>query len=191
MSHLFRTIIARARHAVRSRQLGALGEHSSIDGPALINGAKGIFLDRAVRIWPCSRIECIRWSSYSGTIRIGDGTKIQMYFHCAAAGSVTIGRSVLIAGRVFISDHDHEWPGSASQLIVSPVVIGDNCWLGEGSAVLKGVTLGDNCIVGTNAVVTRSAPAGSMLVGVPARIIRTYDVATGRWNSVGRTCSRR
>jgi len=106
-----------------------------------------------------------------------------MYFHCAAAVSVRIGEGVLIAGRVYISDHDHVWPGAGDEIIAAPVEIGDQCWLGEGCAVLKGVVLGRNCIVGANAVVTKSAPEGSMLVGVPARIIKRYDKVSNTWQS--------
>ena len=181
---MIRSIVTRLRHAAQSRRLGSLGERSLIVKPELITGGRNIFLERRVRIWPHARIECIVDGTHNGTIRIGEGTKIQMYFHCAAAESVTIGRSVLIAGRVYISDHDHAWPGDWSDLVTAPIKIGDNCWLGEGCAVLKGVTLGDNCVVGTNAVVTRSAPAGSMLAGVPARVIKQYNPVNEKWERV-------
>ncbi len=88
---------------------------------------------------------------------------------------------MLIAGRVDISDHDHAWPESGQHLIVEPVTIGDDCWLGEGCVILKGVTLGAGCVVGANAVVTRSAPPGSMLVGVPARVVKRHDSQSGKW----------
>lgn len=181
---LFHTIIFRVRRAILARQLGSLGEYSMIMSPDLITGGKNIYIDRRVQIWPHARIECVTHSSRSGTLRIGEATKIQMYFHCAAADSILIGRDVLIAGRVYITDHDHAWPRSKSELVVAPVDIGDNCWLGEGCAILKGVRLGKDCIVGTNAVVTRSAPAGSMLIGAPARIVKRLDPTSGQWRNV-------
>jgi len=91
----------------------------------------------------------------------------------------------LIAGRVYVTDHDHAWPDGGAALVTAPVVIGDGCWLGEGCAILKGVTLGEGCVVGANAVVTRSAPARSMLVGVPARVVKRYDPGTGKWLAAG------
>lgn len=54
-----------------------------------------------------------------------------------------------------------------------PVVVGKFVYLGYGAIVLAGVTLDDFCVVGAGAVVTKSAPAGSILAGNPARIIRT------------------
>lgn len=180
---IFERLARKCRHAALRRRVGQLGQGSRIDRPDLLTGASNIYLDRRVCIWPHARIECINWNGGRGRIEIGERTKVQMYFHCAAAESVRIGRGVLIAGRVYISDHDHAWPSDQGGLIVSPVEIGDNCWLGEGCAVLKGVTLGSNCIVGTNAVVTRSAPAGSMLAGVPARIVKRLSPSTGKWHS--------
>jgi acetyltransferase-like isoleucine patch superfamily enzyme len=41
---------------------------------------------------------------------------------------------------------------------------------------MPGVSLGDHCIVGTNAVVTKSFPAGSVLAGVPAKLIKTIEL---------------
>jgi len=54
-----------------------------------------------------------------------------------------------------------------------PVTIGRFVYIGFGAIVLPGVTLGDHCMVGAGAVVTRSAPAASILVGNPARVLRT------------------
>lgn len=51
-------------------------------------------------------------------------------------------------------------------------VVGDGCYLGPGAKLFGAVELGDGCVVGANAVVTRSFPAGSVLVGAPARAIR-------------------
>ncbi|WP_345934273.1 acyltransferase [Granulicella sp. WH15] len=65
-----------------------------------------------------------------------------------------------------------------------PIRIGRNCFLGYRAAVLPGVTLGEGCVVGINAVVTRSFPAHSMLAGVPAKVIRTFDHSTQTWVSV-------
>lgn len=48
------------------------------------------------------------------------------------------------------------------------VIIGDDCWLGKRSVILKGVHVGSNSTVATNAVVTKSCPAESLVYGNPA-----------------------
>lgn len=60
--------------------------------------------------------------------------------------------------------------------------IGADCFIGGRALILPGVEIGDGCVVGAGSVVTRSAPAGSVLAGNPARIIRRgiETVAYGR-----------
>ena len=51
------------------------------------------------------------------------------------------------------------------------VIIGDDVWLGARVMVVAGVEIGDGCIIGASSVVTRSIPAGSIAVGIPARVV--------------------
>lgn len=114
----------------------------------------------------------------NATLTIGSNVQINDYCHIACSQYLSIGNDTLIASRVFITDHDHDfnckvgtpasWP-----LLSSDVVIGDSCWIGEGVSILKGVNIGNNCIVGSNSVVTRSFPDNCIVAGVPAKIIRT------------------
>jgi len=59
------------------------------------------------------------------------------------------------------------------------VCIGNGCWIGAKAVILKDVILGDRCVVGAGAVVTRSFAAGSVIAGVPARLIRTQPADRG------------
>ncbi len=54
----------------------------------------------------------------------------------------------------------------------SPIVIGDNVWLGAGAIVCPGVTVGDDSVIGAGSVVTRDVPPGVLAVGNPCRVIR-------------------
>ena len=45
----------------------------------------------------------------------------------------------------------------------------------SGAGVMPGVTLGEGCVVGAHAVVTHSFDAGSVVAGVPARLVRTVS----------------
>jgi len=51
--------------------------------------------------------------------------------------------------------------------------IGRNCFIGGRSLILPGVEIGDGCVVGAGSVVTKSVPAGSVVAGNPAKIIRS------------------
>ena len=131
------------------------------------------------------RLDSISNAGHFGKISIGSNVQMNDYCHIASYKSVEIGDDVLIASRVFISDHNHgSYSGSEqchSRSIVSKrritgeaVVIKNNVWLGEGVVVLPGVTIGENTIVGANSVVTRSLPANSICVGVPAIEVKKF-----------------
>jgi len=99
-----------------------------------------------------------------------------MDFHLACARKITIGRSVLIAGRVFITDLDHSFNHLNVHILEQGIIahettIGDYCWIGENAIILKGVSIGKNSIVGANSVVTKSFVENSIIAGVPARLI--------------------
>ena len=96
----------------------------------------------------------------NGTITVGEGTNIQ-------DNAVLHDRTVL--GKYCTVGHG---------AIVHGCAVGDGCTLGMGCIVLSGAVLGDNCLVGAGALVTgkTNAPAGSLLLGSPAKILRTLTL---------------
>ncbi|WP_319409038.1 acyltransferase [uncultured Desulfosarcina sp.] len=154
------------------RRFGWYARSAYFERPDLVVNPQGIHLDWGALIRAHARLECVKHEGQFGQIEIGEGSSAQFYFHCAAAKRVSIGQHVLIAGRVYITDHDHQMPWREGGMVVRPVMIGDGCWLGEGCAILKGVELGPGCVVGANTVVTKSFEAGSVIGGVPARVIK-------------------
>lgn len=126
---------------------------------------------------------------------LGNDCELNDNVHIACAESIEIMDNVLIASRVFITDLNHgcynasqssdaESIVSKRPLDTSPVVIGNNCWLGEGVVITKGVFLGENCIVAANSVVTKSFPKNSIVGGVPAKLIKIYDEEKKQWLKV-------
>lgn len=158
------------------------GFRSRLAKPDVLTNTAQIRIGNKVSIWRGSRIEAVGEArGPTPKIEIGDDTVIHLNFHCGAAESVKIGRDVLIAGRVYITDHDHVFNDPArparwnDSLISSPVVIEDGVWLGEGCVILKGVTVGTRSVVGANAVVTKNVPPGVVVGGIPAKVIKQID----------------
>ena len=90
-----------------------------------------------------------------------------------AAGAISIGDHSLIAFKAIIIARD---PNG----IVRPVWIGRNCFIGGGSLILPGVTVGNCSIVGAGSVVDRDVPAGSIVGGNPAVVLR-HKIMTGAY----------
>ena len=53
------------------------------------------------------------------------------------------------------------------------MLIGDDVWVGAKATITQGVTVGSGVVIGAHAVVTHDLPAGSVAVGVPARVVHT------------------
>ena len=151
--------------------------------PSRIRGFENMTLGQGFTTGQFCRIEAghSHLSAKSKTLVIGDRVQINDSCHIAAASSISIGDDVLIASRVYITDHDHGDATAKSlllnpvdrDLVVSPVVIGNRVWVGEGVSILKGVEIGSDSIVGAGAVVTKSFPPRSVIVGVPGRLLKT------------------
>ena len=117
------------------------------------------------------------WSSGHGRIVLGDRSYLGHGCVLYGAGDLQIGRDVLVGPRVVITSQGHgfETPGLAVRehaLVLAPVVIGDDVWIGAGAIVVPGVTIGTGAIVAAGAVVTRDVLPYEMVAGVPARHLR-------------------
>lgn len=59
--------------------------------------------------------------------------------------------------------------------IFGKIVIGNSVHIGMNTIIMPGITIGNNVVIGCGAVVTHDIPNNSVAVGVPARVIETYD----------------
>lgn len=96
-------------------------------------------------------------------ITVGAGSNIQegVMVHSDPGFPATIGKGCTIGHHA----------------IVHGCSIGDNSLVGMGATILNGAKIGKNCLIGANALVTegKEFPDNSLIVGSPARAIRTLD----------------
>ena len=64
------------------------------------------------------------------------------------------------------------------------IIIGVNCWLGNGVTVMGGVTIGHGSVIGAASLVTKSIPPFSIAVGSPCRVIKRYDFIVNKWVNI-------
>ncbi len=122
-------------------------------------------------------------------LSIGEGSIIGHFNHIFATGEIEIGKNVLTADKVFISDNQHEFSNinlpihfqGIKQL--PKVIIGDGCWIGENVCII-GASIGKNSVVGANSVVTKDVPDYCVVVGSPARVIKKYNILSQKWEKV-------
>ena len=128
-------------------------------------------------------------------IEIGENVEINDDVHIGAVEKIVIGDNVLIASKVYISDHNHgSYKGEEQdspmsmpkkrKIYSSPIKIERNVWIGEFVSILQGVTVGEGSIIGTMSVVTKDIPPYTIVVGSPAKPIKRYNFETKKWEKI-------
>ncbi len=124
-----------------------------------------------------------------GQIIIGDNVRIGQNIKIDCYERVEIEDNCLLASDICIIDSNHGTGIEKESYVETagvrkPVRIGKGSWIGERVCILAGANIGEKCIIGTNAVVTGNIPDYSIAVGIPARVIKTYNMETGQWEKV-------
>lgn len=92
---------------------------------------------------------------------------------------ITLGSNVHISNGVKFITHDGGTLIFRDRVpdleVTKPIVVGNNVYIGSNAIILPGVHLGNNVVVGAGAVVTKDVADGSVVAGVPARIIKSTD----------------
>lgn len=162
---------------------------ASVEYPFIVSHPELISIGRGTQILSYARVQ-----PYPELVdkppRVSIGQNCFMgYRTCILAGAdITIGNDVLVASDVTIVSHNHRIspqetiPYIKQGICVSPIEIGDNCWIGDKVMILPGVKIGRGCVIGAGAVVTKSIPDYSIAVGNPARVIKQYDFSNEQWS---------
>lgn len=128
------------------------------------------------------------WVSYlrSQGVRIGKGTTIfakpfEVTIDTTRPWLIEIGDNVQITKGVTILTHGYDWSvlkGVYGDLYGSSgkVKIGNNCFIGMNTTILKGSVVGDNVIIGAGSMLTgKTYPSNCVIAGSPARVICSLD----------------
>jgi acetyltransferase-like isoleucine patch superfamily enzyme len=115
--------------------------------------------------------------AHEGTLRVGDKTVLGREDTLNCYLDVSIGPRCIVADWVYVGDFDHRYddlqvPIKDQGIVKSPVRIGADVWVGVRASVLRGAQVGDGCVLAAHTVVKGDVPAGSVVAGVPGRVVR-------------------
>lgn len=113
-------------------------------------------------------------------IRIGRDSLIGEYNVIRGQGGVEIGERVytsphtqiLAVNHVFL---EHHQPFVDQGITAEGIVIEDDVWIGSSAVITDGVHVGHGAVIAAGAVVVEDVPPGTLVGGVPAKVIRKLD----------------
>ena len=148
-----------------------------------IAGPGRVRIGRGCNAWANAESNVLLTFAPGALIEIGDNVRLNGA-GLQAATRITVGDDCIL-GSCTIVDTDHHPVGvdrrvSGAAPATAAISIGRNVWIAGMAAVLKGVTIGDDSVVAFGAVVASDVPAGVVVAGNPARVVKNlYDQAPG------------
>lgn len=137
----------------------------------------GVRLRGGVLLGRNCRVECTgSLASVGKGLVVGEGSTFGSDCYFGAAGGIEIGADVMAGQYVRFHSENHCFadpivPIRSQGVTHEGIRVGHGCWIGAGAVFLDGSSLGEGCVVAANAVVTKEFPAGSIVAGVPAKVI--------------------
>jgi acetyltransferase-like isoleucine patch superfamily enzyme len=94
-------------------------------------------------------------------------------------GGITLEDHVLLGPRVNLVTENHPLdPAIRRGMLCKPIIIKRNAWIGAGATILPGVTIGENAVVAAGAVVSKDVPDNTVVGGIPANSLKTYNAVS-------------
>lgn len=108
---------------------------------------------------------------------VGDNVSIHPMCYIDASGGLSIGDNVSIAHSTTIVTANHTWsierePIKYNPVVLEPVTIEDDVWIGCGVRVLSGVLINKRSVIAAGSVVNKNVCSNSLVGGVPAKLIK-------------------
>ena len=107
-----------------------------------------------------------------GDLIVGDKCFFNQNVSITCKNKVVIGDRCQIANNVVIVDHDHAGSENWGSYVETPVVIGNDVWIGANVVIMRGTTIGDKAVIGAGSIVKGDVPAGKVFYQKRETIIK-------------------
>lgn len=161
------------------------------------------FKGRKGYVYPSSRLDLVPFNQFrlgkksvieswcvlnnqNGDIIIGDSSRVGL--RNTIMGPCIIGNDCQLAQNIVIVGFEHviENPDMMSTQQgedKKTIIIDDSTIIGANSVLLNGTHIGKHCLIGAGSIVTKDIPDYCIAVGNPAKVIKSYNFETNKWES--------
>ncbi|MBP1042447.1 sugar O-acetyltransferase [Vagococcus sp. BWB3-3] len=146
------------------------GYHSPKEGLGLLEKITGSQIDESVTV------SLPFYTDFGRHITFGKDIFVNQNVTFVDLGGITIEDNVLIGpmSRLIAVNHLTA-PAKRRGMLVSPVLVKRNVWIGANVTILPGVTIGENAIVAADSTVTKDVPKNVIVAGSPAKVLKLIE----------------
>ncbi|QJU55806.1 serine O-acetyltransferase EpsC [Herbiconiux sp. KACC 21604] len=172
-----RRLLARVREDVAAARSHDPAARSAIEVVLSYPGVHAVWAYRVAHRWwraPGLRLPARLLSQFARFltgVEIHPGARIGRRLFIDHGMGVVIGETAVLGDDVMLY-HGVTLGGRSMRRVKRHPTLGDRVTVGAGATILGPVSIGSDSSVGAGAVVVKSAPAGSVLIGIPARDVR-------------------
>ncbi len=136
------------------------GELYSFFDKGVISIGDCSYVGQGTRIWALSRVQI--------------GSRVLISHDCFICDNLTHPLDARVRHAQYMAKHGFPFPKQI-ELAERPITIGDDVWVAAGVTILRGVNVGHGAVIAAESVVTEDVPAGVIVAGNPARVIKHLD----------------
>ena len=113
-------------------------------------------------------------------VKVGENCRIYIKSWGSEPFLVSLGDHVTVTSGVKFITHDgstclvHDEQGKRYQRF-APIQVGSHVFIGVNTIVMPGVKIGSNVVIGAGSVVTKDIPDNSVAIGVPAKVVSSFE----------------
>ncbi len=146
------------------------GYHSPKEGLGLLGKITGSQIDESVTV------SLPFYTDFGRHMTFGKNIFINQNVTFVDLGGITIEDEVLIGPMSRLITVNHlTAPAKRRGMLVSPVLVKRNAWIGANVTILPGVTIGENAIVAADSTVTKDVPQNVIVAGSPAKVLKLIE----------------
>ena len=101
-------------------------------------------------------------------LSIGDNVGIGYFNRVVCRSKIAIGSNTILGPNVMIYDHDHIYSSETGvdrkEYLTSEISIGENCWIGSNTVILRGTHIGNRCLIAAGCVIKGDIPDGTKVI---------------------------